>query len=122
MAAVTRTGRRPGLAAGLASAGAAGATVVLLDGRRTSTKAGLMAEIASGLALPAWFGSNWDALVDALRERTPAAGLCLVWDGADIAAGRDADLVGTLADIVEDLAGEGHPVTLVLRSRAAVPA
>ena len=119
MAAVIRVGRRPGLAAVVASARTAGAEVVVLDGRRISTKAGLMAEIAAGLALPGWFGSNWDALVDALRDRTPTAGLCLVWDGADIAGTRDTDLVDTLAEIVEDVADEGTPLTLVLRSREA---
>jgi hypothetical protein len=33
-----------------------------------ATKAELLAELAAGLRLPAWFGHNWDALYDALCD------------------------------------------------------
>ncbi|MGA5330599.1 barstar family protein [Streptomyces griseoincarnatus] len=51
--------------------------VVPLDLDGVTDKAGLMDRCARALALPDWFGRNWDALADSLSDRT-------VWpDGAD---------------------------------------
>ncbi|OIJ65612.1 barstar family protein [Streptomyces mangrovisoli] len=43
--------------------------VVTLDLDGVRDKAGLMDRCARALALPGWFGRNWDALADSLRDR-----------------------------------------------------
>ena len=44
---------------------AAPATV---DGRACRTRAAFFTEVARALGFPAYFGHNWDALVDCLRD------------------------------------------------------
>ncbi|MFR0353902.1 barstar family protein [Streptomyces sediminimaris] len=44
--------------------------VVTLDLDGVTDKAGLMDRCARALRLPGWFGRNWDALSDSLRDRT----------------------------------------------------
>lgn len=44
--------------------------VVTLDLDRVADKAGLMDRAARALALPDWFGRNWDALADSLTDHT----------------------------------------------------
>jgi hypothetical protein len=41
---------------------------VTLDLAGVTDKAGLMDRTASALDLPEWFGRNWDALTDSLRD------------------------------------------------------
>ncbi|MGX9887786.1 barstar family protein [Streptomyces sp. NPDC002276] len=43
---------------------------VTLDLREVTGKAGLMDGVAHALALPDWFGRNWDALADSLGDHT----------------------------------------------------
>ncbi|MFK0254796.1 barstar family protein [Streptomyces sp. NPDC090445] len=52
----------------LAAAEAAGWAVVRLDLDGVRTKARLMDACAEAFALPEWFGRNWDALADCLRD------------------------------------------------------
>ncbi|MFG2881013.1 barstar family protein [Streptomyces sp. NPDC048297] len=47
-----------------------GRLAVTLDLVDVTDKAGLMDRVASALALPDWFGRNWDALVDSLSDHT----------------------------------------------------
>ncbi|MEU6284109.1 barstar family protein [Streptomyces sp. NPDC047028] len=72
------------------SDGLTGRHVATLDLTGVTDKAGLMDRVARDLALPAWFGRNWDALADSLSDPTvwpgPAgdSGLLLVvlgWQG-----------------------------------------
>ncbi|MER7185252.1 barstar family protein [Streptomyces hyaluromycini] len=42
--------------------------LVTLDLAGVADKVGLMERVASALALPGWFGRNWDALTDSLRD------------------------------------------------------
>ncbi|MEU2421823.1 barstar family protein [Streptomyces sp. NPDC007851] len=42
--------------------------LVTLDLAGVGDKAGLMDRAVSALALPDWFGRNWDALADSLRD------------------------------------------------------
>lgn len=44
--------------------------VVTLDLDGVTDKAGLMDRCAHTLALPDWFGRNWDALADSLTDHT----------------------------------------------------
>ncbi len=46
----------------------AGRIVVVLDLDGVTDKAGLMERCARDLALPEWFGRNWDALADCLAD------------------------------------------------------
>lgn len=105
-------------ARGLAAAArGAGWRVVHLDGAAVASKDELLAHLADRLALPAWFGRNWDALVDALREVTASRGLCLVWEHADRLGASDPEAAATFADVVADVAAEGAPLALVVRRR-----
>ncbi|MFF8728680.1 barstar family protein [Streptomyces sp. NPDC015171] len=47
-----------------------GRYTVTLDLHGVTGKAGLMDRVARALALPDWFGRNWDALVDSLSDHT----------------------------------------------------
>ncbi|MFF9174960.1 barstar family protein [Streptomyces sp. NPDC014793] len=47
-----------------------GRLVVALDLDGVTDKAGLMDRMARALALPDWFGRNWDALADSLADHT----------------------------------------------------
>ncbi|MFG2605454.1 barstar family protein [Streptomyces sp. NPDC048514] len=48
----------------------AGRFTVALDLDGVGDKAGLMDRVARALALPDWFGRNWDALADSLSDHT----------------------------------------------------
>jgi RNAse (barnase) inhibitor barstar len=91
---------------------AAGWRAAVLDGRRCGDKARLLAELQRALALPDWFGANWDAVVDVLRERADG-GLALVLDRAEL-TGRPGAVLG---EIVDDVAAEGYAVALYRRER-----
>ncbi|MEU2064718.1 barstar family protein [Streptomyces sp. NPDC013455] len=47
-----------------------GRYTVTLDLDGVTDKAGLMDRVALALALPDWFGRNWDALADSLADPT----------------------------------------------------
>lgn len=62
-------GEAPGpLAAALDAARAAGVHIVRLDLHGVTDKADFMDRCARALALPDWFGRNWDALADCLTD------------------------------------------------------
>ncbi|MFI5975840.1 barstar family protein [Streptomyces sp. NPDC051452] len=48
----------------------AGRFTVVLELDHVRDKAGLMDAVARALALPDWFGRNWDALADSLADHT----------------------------------------------------
>ncbi|MFF9053027.1 barstar family protein [Streptomyces erythrochromogenes] len=56
------------LAPALAAAEAAGWTTLRLDLDGVRGKAELMGRCGEALRLPEWFGGNWDALADVLRD------------------------------------------------------
>ncbi|MGW1774430.1 barstar family protein [Streptomyces sp. NPDC002104] len=93
------------LAPALEAAEAAGWTTVRLDLDGVRSKAELMRRCGAALAVPDYFGGNWDALADALRDLSwwPAApGRLLVvtsWRG--YAQARPADWE-TLSEILEE--------------------
>ncbi|AQT71575.1 barstar family protein [Streptomyces sp. fd1-xmd] len=56
------------LAPALAAAEAAGRTAVRLDLDGVRDQTGLMGRCGAALRLPEWFGGNWDALADVLKD------------------------------------------------------
>ena len=94
----------------------AGWSVRRIDGRNCPDKPALLRVLAAELELPGYFGHNWDALTDSLRDTVSARGrLAIVVRNAN-EVGRlspDGEILTTLAGIVDDLHGEGVPVKLV---------
>jgi Barstar (barnase inhibitor) len=121
--AVLAGGRRPPGVYALGSPGALPGTLVAalrnrgvaawhLDTSGAHTKAALLERCATDLALPAWFGRNWDALADALRDLpVPAAGGVVVWTGA---RSLDADVRATALEIVRERTLEAPALSVVV--------
>ena len=65
-----------------------------------------LARIAAALAFPAWFGGNWDALADCLRDLSwlGGDGLLLVFDEAWAWRERDGEAFATLLDVCGEAA------------------
>lgn len=120
------------LAPALAAAEEAGWTTVRLDLDGVRTKAALMRRAGAALDVPDWFGGNWDALADALRDLSwlpEAAGrLVAVTSWRSFAAARPADWE-TLREVLEEAVdfwrerpeAEGAPPLTVLLAEAAAP-
>lgn len=70
------------------------------------TKQALLERLATDLALPEWFGHNWDALEDCLAELPQAEGRGVVIELRHLGglAAHDPDSVRTLLDILRDAA------------------
>lgn len=85
-----------------AAAERAGWQAVTLSTPAGTDKPALMDGFARALALPAWFGRNWDALADSLRDVHPPAGragVLLVWRGSD---SLDEGLRATALDVLDE--------------------
>jgi RNAse (barnase) inhibitor barstar len=84
-----------------------------------SDKEGVLAAFASGLDLPDWFGHNWDALLDALRDLDGARGapIELVWDHAAAVRERDRSTYDTVVDILEQVADERDDLHVTVITR-----
>ncbi len=106
---VAHVGSRPGLAVIGDRLRTAGWRVVVVDSPAVTTKETLIADLAAQLDLPDWFGHNWDALVDSLRERPMVA---IVVDHASASPGPALTM---LARIVAELHAEGEPLILMFR-------
>lgn len=87
-------------------------------------KAALLDRLAAALALPDWFGRNWDALEEALGEAGPG-GLVLLLDGVDgLARGAPADLralLGVLRAAARSRRGGPSPLLALLRGEGRPP-
>ncbi len=67
----------------LAKAEEDGLTVFDIDISRVNSKQDLLTRIKAGLSLPSYFGANWDALEECLREVAGSPGILLVLRSAD---------------------------------------
>ncbi|WP_182905130.1 barstar family protein [Microbispora sp. H13382] len=84
----------------------------VVDGRACRTRAAFFEEVARVLRLPAYFGRNWDALTDALRDLGPAR---LVVGHAEELL--DAEPPGQFATLLAVLAGAAESgLTLTLHA------
>jgi hypothetical protein len=88
---------------------AAGLRVVGIDLEHATGRAALLDAFADALELPEYFGGNWDALDECLRERSlladgeaTAGGLLLRLHGSDRAAIAAPDAFQTLLEILDD--------------------
>ena len=82
-------------------------------------KAGVLDAFATDLGLPDWFGRNWDALVDALRDLDARRGVPieLVWDHAAALRERDRDAFDTVVEILEQVADERDDLNITVVTR-----
>ncbi|HEX5503934.1 MAG TPA: barstar family protein [Thermomicrobiales bacterium] len=83
-AGVYRAPLRPPAAALRRRVEAAGLRCFTLDGGGVVDKAGFLRACAGALALPGYFGRNWDALEECLRDLSwaPAPGYVILYDRA----------------------------------------
>ena len=106
-------------APGAAALDAAGIRVAALDGAAIGGKQDLMAALSDSLDLPDWFGGNWDALDESLRDLSwlEADGHVLVVEGGDVLWRRQPELAGTLVSVwtgaAASWAAKGIPFHLV---------
>jgi hypothetical protein len=96
-------------------------TVRTIDGRRGSTKRGLLSEIARAFEFPADSGRNWDALEELLAdlEWLPAKGYLLILTHADQLLKDDPADYETFIDIAK---GVGKEWATAQRGESARPA
>lgn len=95
---------------------------VALDG--AGTKKALLARVAEALAFPSWFGGNWDALEDALKDLSwhEAPGHVVLFSAPPPGAEAEV-LLDVLASTAEFWKGEGRPFFAVfVDARGLVPA
>jgi hypothetical protein len=92
-----------------AAARSAGLMAVRIDLEHAASKRGMLDAFADALALPEYFGGNWDALDECLRDdswHSPAdaarLGMFLRIEGAAYPAGAVPDEFETLVEILDD--------------------
>ena len=80
--------------------------VVTLDLDGVTDKAALMDRCAEALRLPDWFGRNWDALSDRLRDLAwlDAGGYALLLEHAGDLQDTDETVFDSLLDVLEEAA------------------
>jgi RNAse (barnase) inhibitor barstar len=89
-----------------------------VDGGAAHTRLGLFAELTRALRLPDYFGRNWDALVDVLRDRLAEGDLVIVVDNAaQLLIHEPPAQLGTLLAVLDDVADDDE-LTLLLRCAA----
>jgi RNAse (barnase) inhibitor barstar len=86
----------------LAALHSRGHDVRVVDGG--TDKADVLERFRLGLGLPDWFGRNWDALVDCLRDLDGAGGrpLELVWDHVHALREREPATYETALQILQE--------------------
>lgn len=110
-------GRHSDVRAHIEAAHDEGRDVRVVDAGRD--KASALDGFARGLGLPTWFGHNWDALLDSLRELRGHDGrpVEIVWDHAAALRSSDPAAYETALEVLEE-AASGRPdlhVTVVAR-------
>ncbi|MFC4530954.1 barstar family protein [Sphaerisporangium dianthi] len=79
-----------------------GSAPAVVDGRACPTRAAFFQEVARALGLPAYFGHNWDAFADSLRDATSTGTLVLTVEHAEDLLG--AEPPGQLTTLLAVLA------------------
>lgn len=75
----------------------------VLDGRVVLDKSALLRALAEALRFPAYFGANWDALLDCLGDLSWLPSPCcdVVIEHAEVTWGRAPRELGTLSEIAQ---------------------
>lgn len=103
-----------------------GVRVFFLDGARIHDKASFLAIAAEAMAVPAYFGRNWDALDECIRDLAwaPATGYLLVYDRFDRFARADPAAWEIALDVfrsaIEHWQAKGVPMYVLLRGNGTV--
>ena len=82
------------------------------------TKAEFLAAVGRALDLPDWYGENFDALADCLRDvGRDAQGVLLLWDGWSTLARADERAFGVALSVLDSRARAGArtPFAVLLR-------
>ncbi len=82
-------------------------------------KATVLREFAIALALPHWFGHNWDALLDCLRDLDSSDGrpVALVWDHVRALRDSDRHTYADVIDILEQVESERDDLRVTVIAR-----
>jgi barstar (barnase inhibitor) len=97
----------------------AGWGFVLLDTSAAADKAGFLDVCATAFDLARWFGRTWDALADALGDRSTGEPEIVLWDGWQQLATGDLDALDVAVQIfTEDAHGTGQ-LRVLLHDRSA---
>jgi RNAse (barnase) inhibitor barstar len=84
-----------------------------LDGRDCRTRAALFTEAARALAFPDYFGRNWDAFADCLRDlHRPSL---TVAHADELLAEEDARQLAILLDVLAEASADGLTITFTVR-------
>lgn len=87
-----------------------GPVPAVADGRSCRTRAAFFQEVARVLDLPSYFGRNWDALTDSLRDTGPVG--LVVTHAEDLLAAEPAGQLAALLRVMSRAAADGHTLTL----------
>ena len=82
----------------------------VVDGRACRTRAAFFEEVARALRLPPYFGRNWDALTDALRDVGPVR--LVVGHAEELLDAEPPGQFATLLAVLNGAAAAGLTVTL----------
>ncbi|MGP3966006.1 barstar family protein [Nonomuraea sp. 3N208] len=87
-----------------------GPAPAVIDGRACRTRAAFFEEVARALRFPDYFGRNWDALTDCLRD---TGAIALIVEHADeLLSTEPPEQFATLLAIFADAAEDGLTLTL----------
>ena len=94
-----------------------GIRIVALDGTAIEDKETLLAELGRTLQFPAYYGANWDAAEECLRDIAARQGIALFINRADEPWQRLPREMGTLVSIwlsaSNELSKQGSPLQLI---------
>ncbi|POM27765.1 Barstar (barnase inhibitor) [Actinomadura rubteroloni] len=85
-----------------------------LDGRDCRTRAALFTEAARALAFPDYFGRNWDAFADCLRDLDRSS--LTVAHADELLADEDPRQLAILLDVLADASADGLTTTFLVRA------
>ena len=97
---------------------------VVLNGRNILTKAELLTAVAQAFNFPSYFGHNWDALDDMLRDLSwlPAAGYVVFLEDFEALAAHDQATWRTFVEIWKETTAvwwaDGVPMFVFIRGEA----
>jgi len=110
-------GRRADLKGVVAEAQGAGRSVRLVVGGMD--KQSVLTAFAEGLGLPGWFGRNYDALIDALRELSDEQGrpIEVIWDGVAVLRSLDKPTYVAVRELLREIDEERADLTVTIVDR-----